>query len=114
MNASNKTLKTHPKEFIAELEKLGFKPGPWDSSNKRQLDLVNRVGYREARIVIDYEGEIRPHSVTLIRFNGQRNQLIEWEANHLPSSMPMGAQLAMIHEAVPQLKATLKSRRAAA
>ncbi len=86
-------------EFLEALDKLQFKPGKWDAPNDRQLDLRNKEGHPVLRICIGYEGEQRPHNLTLIKFNGQRNQLICWESTHMSAHMPTQGFLALIKAA---------------
>ena len=63
------------------------------------LDRKNKDGHTDLRIHIAYEGESQPHSISLIKFDGQRSQIIEWESNHMSASMPTAGILALIKAA---------------
>lgn len=90
---------TNAAEFLDALNKLQFATAKWDSPNDRLLDRKNKDGHTELRIHIAYEGERQPQSISLLKFNGQRNQLTEWESNHMSAHMPSAGILALIKAA---------------
>ena len=94
-----KTPHDNATEFLEALAKLQFTPARWDSPGDRQLDRKNKDGHTELRVHIAYEGEARPHSISLTKFNGQRNQLVEWESNHMSAHMPTSGLLALLKAA---------------
>ncbi len=87
---------TNAAEFLQALDKLQFIPAKWDSPNDRLLDRKNKDGHTELRIHIAYEGEQRPHNISLVKLDGTKAQLIEWESNHMSAHMPMVGLLALI------------------
>ncbi|MDP1591387.1 MAG: hypothetical protein Q8M07_26770 [Prosthecobacter sp.] len=86
-------------EFLAALAKLQFVPAKWDAPGDRQFDRKNKDGHTDLRIHIGYEGEPQPHYLSLVKFNGQRNQLIEWESLNLSAHMPTTGLMALIKAA---------------
>lgn len=94
----SKTPHTQAPEFIAALEKMGFTPARWDraGSSDRQLDYDRaETGYPLLRIAINHEGEANPHSINIIRFDGSRSQLVQWDST-LSAHMPSAGLLALI------------------
>lgn len=87
---------SHAAEFIKDLERLDFKPGAFDNPNKRTLVKRNQAGHITLRVRIAYEGQSRPQDISLIKLNGQANQLTEWESLHLSAHMPSKGLLALI------------------
>ncbi len=100
---------TAPEAFIFALDKLGFKPGRWDSKATRIFDLRNAQGHPEIRIAMDYEGEPVPQSLTLVKFTGTQAQLIEWETQNMSTAMPTAGLLALIEASAPTLKVIAKA-----
>lgn len=86
-------------EFLEALAKLEFKPGAFDNPNKRALVRKTQAGHNDLRILIAYEGERQPQSISLIKTNGQSNQLIEWESRGMSAHMPTSGLLALIKAA---------------
>ncbi len=89
------TLQNSATEFLTELTAKGFRPARRDDlAGNRLLDLKNAEGHIEVRVCIDYEGEARPHSLSLIRFDGARSQMEAWRANfgaRMPLTIILGA-----------------------
>lgn len=92
------TPRDHADEFLAQLDKAGFKPSRWDHPNARILDRKSDEGPTDLRIVINYEGETRPHNLQLVKFDGRRSQIVQWESS-LSASMPLKPLLALIKAA---------------
>lgn len=86
-------------EFLKALNQLQFVPAKWDTASDRLLDRKNKDGHTELRIHIAYEGEQRPQTISLIKFDGRRSQLIEWESNSMSAHMPTTGLLALIKAA---------------
>lgn len=81
--------------FLKALASLKFQPARWDSPNDRQLDLRNKEGHPILRICIGYEGEQRPHNLSLVKLDGTRAQLIQWESL-MSAHMPTAGFLALL------------------
>lgn len=93
-----KTPRDNADEFLALLDQAGFKPSRWDHHNARLLDRKSTAGHPDLRVCIRYEGEVKPQSIQLVKFNGKRSQLVHWEASLSPS-MPLNPLLALIKAA---------------
>jgi hypothetical protein len=90
-----KTPSNAASELLATLTKMGFTPARWDSPDTRQLDAKNSAGHTTLRVVINYEGERQPHSLELIKRDGARSQITQWESR-LSAHMPLKATLDLI------------------
>lgn len=90
-----KTPSNAASEFLATLTKMGFTPARWDSPDTRQLDAKNRAGHTTLRVVINYEGDREPHNIEIIKRDGARSQVTQWESR-LSAHMPLAATLALI------------------
>lgn len=93
-----KTPRDNADEFLKLLDQAGFKPSRWDHHNSRLLDRKSREGHPDLRICINYEGEPRPHNLQLVKFDGKRSQIIQWESS-LAASMPLAGVMALIKAA---------------
>ena len=91
-----KTAHTDAAELTAKLTKMGFVPARWDEANFRQLQILNKDGHANLRVCIDYQGESKPHLLTLIKYDGRRSQVTAWESNGMSAHMPLAATLALI------------------
>lgn len=86
-------------ELLKELTKMGFVPARWDTPDTRQLDIKTSDGHTNLRVVINYEGEATPHSIELIKRDGQRSQVTAWESR-LSAHMPLKAITALIKASI--------------
>ena len=93
-----KTPRDHAAEFLTLLDKAGFKPARWDSAGTRLLDRPSPEGHPDLRICIAYEGEPHPHNLQLVKFDGKRSQVIQWESS-LSAAMPLQPLLELIKAA---------------
>lgn len=93
-----KTPRDHADEFLKLLDQAGFKPSRWDSTDTRLLDRQSPEGHPDLRICIAYEGEPHPHNLQLVKFDGRRSQIIQWESS-LSAAMPLQPLLALIKAA---------------
>jgi hypothetical protein len=93
------TPNTHAAEFIAALEALGFKPSQArlriDETDKA-FDLKNGEGHLIFRVILDYQMEIRPHGISLYRFDGKRSSILEWDARNISARAPSEGFLTLI------------------
>lgn len=94
-----KTASNAASELLATLTKLSFTPARWDSPDTRQLDIKTSDGHTNLRVVINYEGEPTPHSIELIKRDGQRSQVTRWESR-LSAHMPLKAIIALIKASI--------------
>ena len=85
--------------FLQALDKMEFKPGAFDNTNRRQLVRKNKDGHTNLRITIDHEGEPRPHSISLIKTDGRNSQVTLWESRNMSARMPTKGLLALIKAA---------------
>ena len=85
--------------FLLALDKMGFKPGAFDNTNRRQLVRKNKAGHTDLRITIDHEGETRPHSISLIKTDGRNSQVTLWESRNMSAHMPTKGLLALVKSA---------------
>lgn len=93
-----KTPRDHADEFLTLLDQAGFKPSRWDHPNARLLDRQSAEGHPDLRICIAYEGELKPHNLQLVKFDGRRSQIIQWESS-LSAAMPLQPLLDLIMSA---------------
>ena len=93
-----KTPRDHATEFIALLDKAGFKPFRGDHHKARLLDRKSANVHPDLRICINYESEPQPHNIQLVKFDGRRSQIVKWESS-LSASMPLAAVMALIKAA---------------
>lgn len=86
--------------FIATLDAQGFKPSRWDDpKGNRQLERKSEAGYPLLRVCLDYQGERQLHSLSVIKFNGQKSTTVEWSCDNMSAYMPSAAVLAMLQAA---------------
>lgn len=91
-----KTTHDNATELLNELTARGFKPARWDRvDSNRQFDLKNEAGHTTLRVCLNYEGSDYLDSLDLIKFNGTRAMLPEWQST-LSAHMPLEATLALI------------------
>ena len=93
-----KTLRDHADEFLKALKAAGFQPARWDSADTRLLDRKSDAGHPDLRICLAYEGEAKPQNLQLVKFDGRRSQIIQWESTLSPS-MPLQPLLNLIKTA---------------
>lgn len=94
-----KTPSTAPIQFLSSLKNMGFAPAKWDSPDTRQLDIKTSDGHTNLRVVINYEGGLSPLSIELIKRDGGRSQITQWESR-LSAHMPLAATIALIKASV--------------
>ena len=102
---ANLTPQTHEREFRNALMFEGFQHATWHTEESPQFDAHNKAGHPILRVCIDREGEIRPHSITVIRLDGTKAQNVLWIAENMSAAMPTTAIFALITE-------TLKAKQA--
>lgn len=90
-----KTAHNTAAEFVQILTEKGFKPVRWDREDCRFLAISNAEGFHTLRVVVDNEGEDKPHAIGLLKLDGQRSQAVTWRAS-LSAHMPLAALLALI------------------
>lgn len=86
-------------QFFEALETLGFEPGRMDSPEHRQLERRSTEGNPILRVLVDYEGERQPQSLRVLKLDGRKSQIIEWECSGLSAWMPTPALVAMLQAA---------------
>ncbi|MBB5038285.1 hypothetical protein [Prosthecobacter dejongeii] len=91
-----KTAQNAPEELLNELVILGFAPGRWDSKDCRILDLKNDEGHTALRVTLDYDGEPKPQTTSLLKLDGRNSQSVEWSSQNMSASMPLPGLLALI------------------
>ena len=84
--------------FQDVLNDAQFFPARYDETGDRRLERKNKDGHPDLRIRINYDGERRPHDITIRKLDGCASQIVQWEAS-LSAHVPSNAILAMIQAA---------------
>lgn len=103
-----KTAHNAAADLIAELTAMGFSEAPqkkvmlgaFDEIGLRTFSLKNEEGHINLRVQIHTDGEPEPQSLSLLKFSGQRNLLLEWKSEHMSAHMPLQATLALIESSI--------------
>jgi hypothetical protein len=104
-----KTAYNAAEELIAKLTALGFSEvpqkrqvmlGAFDEIGLRTFNLTNESGYINLRVQIHTDGEPEPQSLSLLKFDGQRSQLLAWKSANMSAHMPLQATLALIESSI--------------
>lgn len=104
-----KTAHNAAAELIAKMTAMGFseapqksqvKLGAFDEVGLRTFNLKNESGHINLRVQIHTDGEPEPQSLSLLKFDGQRSQLLAWKSANMSAHMPLQATLALIESCI--------------